>query len=192
MELNHLLELQVKYVQAYYNEGLNTFKAIAEKENKSVEHIKAIHKRIDDYHATKLKLNESELAELLNSLKAYRKFRNSYNSKSRQQFFSNPNNLLKWIEDQKDQCHYCEISQAELKKVVQKRKGNLTLNGGTKRSKGTLEIERKDPDEEYTNNNCVLACPICNNAKSNLISEDQWKRHFVPAVKALYEEILKE
>jgi len=67
----------------------------------------------------------------------------------------------------------------------------LPLNDAFKRSSGTLEIERRDSaNNSYEKNNIILACPLCNNAKSNLIDEDSWNIIFVPAMQAYYEKLL--
>jgi len=61
-----------------------------------------------------------------------------------------------------------------------------------KRSSGTLEIERLDSSVGYSEKNMILACPLCNNAKSNLIDEISWRELFVPAMKAYYEKLLQK
>ena len=88
-------------------------------------------------------------------------------------------------------CDYCGITQDELYAIVNKRGGNLTQNGGQKRSKGTLEIEQKEAPEQgkkYKDlSNLVLACPLCNNAKSNLIDENSWRELFASPIRTYYE-----
>lgn len=37
-----------------------------------------------------------------------------------------------------------------------------------------LELDRKDNDKGYTIENCVLACAICNNAKSNKFTDKEF------------------
>jgi hypothetical protein len=119
------------------------------------------------------------------------KYAHYYNDE-RAFFFKDPYQLQVWFENQKNKCGYCEITYDELQKLVQKRGDNLTLNNKKKRSKGSMEIERKvpavvtDPNYGYIHDNCILACPFCNNAKSNLIDEELWKEIFVPAMKIFY------
>jgi len=35
-------------------------------------------------------------------------------------------------------------------------------------------------------------CPLCNNAKSNLIDEESWRKLFVPAMKEYYRRLLEQ
>ena len=124
----------------------------------------------------------------------YKEYYDLYYNESRASFFANPDDLLKWFKNQKNRCGYCGVTQKDLKKLAVIRgtsnKPNITLNGKTKRSKGTLEIEKKDPAKGYTYENCILACPLCNNAKSNLIDEDGWRDKFVSSMQNYYESLL--
>ncbi len=65
-------------------------------------------------------------------------------------------------------CHYCGIDEEEFNKIW---KGFYR----TKRGK-RLEIDRKDNEKGYTLKNCVLACAICNCAKSDKFSYDEFKK----------------
>lgn len=97
-----------------------------------------------------------------------------------------------WYTNQPQSCGYCGISQDELQQLFGKNK-KLPLNGKKKRSSGTLEIERRDSREkhdEYNEKNCILACPLCNNAKSNLIDEDNWMSLFVEPMREYYRKLL--
>jgi len=64
-------------------------------------------------------------------------------------------------------CHYCGIEESDFPRVWGK-----TFYGGVKR--GGLEIDRRDNDQNYDLENCVLACPICNMAKSDKITHDEF------------------
>lgn len=93
-------------------------------------------------------------------------------------------------------CEYCDISQKELRQIVANRDGKLTFSNGAKRESGSMEIERCNSDESYMqnakNNTLIFACPLCNNAKSNLISSNDWQDFFVCAMKQYYKKLLKE
>ena len=106
----------------------------------------------------------------------------------------NPEEILSWYHRQGKKCGYCKVTQDELHLIVKSRKGNLTLNNLQKRSKGTLEIEKRDPTKGYTfdNDNIILACPLCNNAKSNLIDDGSWKTMFAPIMRQYYDKLLLE
>ena len=102
-----------------------------------------------------------------------------------------------WYEKQGQKCGYCGVSQEELYKLFDKDKRVLPYLENTrvyikapKRSSGTLEIERLDSSDNYNDENIILACPLCNNAKSNLIDEVSWRKLFVPAMQAYYKRLL--
>jgi len=150
------------------------------------------YRTIDGFYLDVLGIDLEKLNELRNIFKQYDELYKRYrqNNIERNELFSNYKKLIKWYNDQKERCNYCHITQDELFKIVSAREGNLTLNKKTKRSKGTLEIEKLDPGEGYTIENSVLACPFCNNAKSNLISENDWRTFFTPAMKEYFKTIL--
>lgn len=128
----------------------------------------------------------------------YDEYYKSYYSTERSHFFSDSQELINWFTKQNNSCGYCRVTKVELSEIVLIRGGTLTLNQGTKRSKGTLEIERLKPSDEnndnfgYTYDNCILSCPLCNNAKSNLIDEDGWKKFFIKPMREYYESILNK
>jgi len=55
-----------------------------------------------------------------------------------------------------------------------------------------LQIERKDPDGDYCADNCEFACVICNNAKSDMISADDFTTYFVSGIKEYWAYIEEE
>src|SRR5690606_34243937 len=122
--------------------------------------------------------------------KTYNVLYSKYYNKHRAELFAIPARFIEWYEKQGDACNYCGITQSRLHEIVALRNGKLTLNQKTKRSKGTLEIEKLNPNLGYTYDNSILACPFCNNAKSNLVSEEDWRKFFVPAIKNYFNSIL--
>jgi len=80
------------------------------------------------------------------------------------------NELRDALYDKKDghKCDYCGIEEKDF----------IPLWGVFYTTRGfRLEVEHKDNDRRgYTLENCVLACPICNNAKSNKFSYEEFKR----------------
>lgn len=66
-------------------------------------------------------------------------------------------------------CHYCEIEEAEFCGIW-----GDTFYGGIKRGR-KLEIDRIDNDGEYSLDNCVLACALCNMAKSDKFTYEEFK-----------------
>ena len=88
-------------------------------------------------------------------------------------------------EDGIRRCCYCEVDEKALKDAF-----DLKSISSKKRSfSGELQIERKDPDGDYCADNCEFACVICNNAKSDMISEGDFRDFFVPGIKEYWKHI---
>lgn len=82
-------------------------------------------------------------------------------------------------EDGIRRCCYCEVDEKALKDAF-----DLKIISSKKRSfSGEVQIERKDPNGDYSADNCEFACVICNNAKSDMISEGDFTKFFVPGIK---------
>jgi 5-methylcytosine-specific restriction endonuclease McrA len=92
----------------------------------------------------------------------------------------------KYNEDaEKRCCKYCEITDAEI--------DTLRTNGliKTKRGRGfRLEIDRLNSNKEYWDNNIVLACYWCNNAKTDEFTQDEFKL-VGNVIKKIWDERLK-
>ena len=65
-------------------------------------------------------------------------------------------------------CHYRGIEEKDLLPIWGE------FYGGKKRG-GTLEVDRKDSTRGYEIENCVLACAVCNNAKSDKFTYEEFK-----------------
>jgi len=143
---------------------------------------------------TELNITRQRVQELYTKTRYMTEYIQNIRSKfkdERQKAFNNDfRKFFEWYEDQNQECGYCGISQEDLYIIFQEER-LLPLNDAFKRSSGTLEIERRDSaNNSYEKNNIILACPLCNNAKSNLIDEDSWNIIFVPAMQAYYEKLL--
>jgi len=68
------------------------------------------------------------------------------------------------------QCHYCGIPEDEFYQIW-----SGPFYGGFKRGH-RLEIDRKTNSLGYDIKNCVLACSICNMAKSDKFSYDEFRQ----------------
>jgi len=67
-------------------------------------------------------------------------------------------------------CEYCGITIKEINKLSEE--GKLY----TKRARGySMEIDQKDPNGLYSNDNCVASCYWCNNAKTDEFIVDEFK-----------------
>ena len=66
------------------------------------------------------------------------------------------------------ECYYCGIKEEDFIPIWGK------FYGGENRGK-KLEVDRKDNKKGYSLENCVLACSICNNAKSDKFTDKEFK-----------------
>jgi len=64
-------------------------------------------------------------------------------------------------------CYYCGIEEEDFFRIWGK------FYGGKRRK---LEVDRKDNEKDYREENCVLACPVCNNAKSDKFTYEEFKK----------------
>ena len=191
-----MTDLEKKYFILVFQEKICTYERIDSLKNWQKGTANKKHRLIDDFYkdelAQELNNEDKTIKDLKIRFQRYQELNNLYNNEERQNIFNEPDEIVNWFVTKNSQCGYCGVSQEELHEIVGLRKGNLTLNGKKKRSKGTLEIERLNPALEngYQFGNIILACPLCNNAKSNLIDETNWRILFVPAMREYYEELL--
>ncbi|MCH5192147.1 MAG: hypothetical protein J1F23_08300 [Oscillospiraceae bacterium] len=100
-------------------------------------------------------------------------------------------------------CHYCGIGEDISKKAFT----SLQLFTPKKQAwkNGSIQIDKmnphpadnddkkdKDLTKGYNAENCVFACILCNNAKSDLIGADDFKKIFGPKIKEYWDYIVKE
>lgn len=96
-------------------------------------------------------------------------------------------------EDGIRKCCYCEVDEDTVRAAFAKDEKDKCVISSKKRSfSGELQIERKDPDGDYCADNCEFACVICNNAKSDMISAEDFKKFFVPGIKEYWARIEEE
>lgn len=111
-------------------------------------------------------------------IKALRDRFNNKKSQAKEQFqFKDFDEFALWYEAQGEKCHYCGTTQAQLTALFQSGKIESKKPSFT----ATLHIERLDSKKGYTKENCRLACALCNNAKSDMINEANF-RHFLPSL----------
>lgn len=82
-----------------------------------------------------------------------------------------------WYKKQDKVCFYCGTSEDMLRALFEKELS-------TKRKRGkSLELERRDStSNQYSPENCVLACYFCNNHKSDIISEEDHIKYFAKPI----------
>jgi 5-methylcytosine-specific restriction endonuclease McrA len=67
-------------------------------------------------------------------------------------------------------CHYCGIEQEDFPRIW-----GDTFYGGIRRGR-VLEIDRKNNNQDYSLGNSVLACALCNMAKSDKLEYEEFKK----------------
>lgn len=81
-----------------------------------------------------------------------------------------------------DRCKYCGTEAHVLRALFDAENGILK----SQRKRGaSLELERRDATAEhnrYESDNCAMACYVCNNHKSDFISETDHRRYFAPVI----------
>lgn len=92
------------------------------------------------------------------------------------------------VDEKHRTCHYCDIDEEKLKNLFDSK----LIKSKKRAFNGKLQIERLEPDKGYNEENCVLARCICNNAKSDMISADNFKDYFSASVKNYYNALLKK
>lgn len=137
---------------------------------------------ISAWLAEKLNINLIDLGNLESDNKIMNEkakidklFKNQF-TEERKKSFGNFKNFYEWYLEQGDKCFYCETSSDTLKFLFDSNKLNST------KFNSTLHIERLNPKENYSRKNCRLACSLCNNTKSDLISKENYKNYFATAM----------
>ncbi|EPP1572774.1 hypothetical protein ACUMG2_000292 [Campylobacter lari] len=110
--------------------------------------------------------------------------------------FKDMKNFAMWYEKaylkieskSKLKCHYCGIDEEKLKNLFE----NKLITSKKPSFNSSLQIERLNPDKGYNEENCVLACCICNNAKSDMISTSDFKDYFSESIKKFYSALLEK
>lgn len=93
--------------------------------------------------------------------------------------------FYKWYLTHEKKCHYCEITEAEIKVLIESERLK-TKRLSTRGRK--LELDRKQPELEYDNfENLVFACYWCNNAKTDTFTEIEFLK-----VGRVFKEIWKQ
>ena len=173
-------ELEERYLELYSFQKINDMKKVAKKKNISIDKAKEMYTSYTDYLAEELfvnvetikKLNQKLHKEISKIQKIYERF-----DENRQVGFDkNFNKFYNWYITQKKKqnncCYYCKISENGLKELFDK--GILK----SKKFTATFHIERLDSEKNYIADNMVFACSLCNNAKSDMISENDFKDYF--------------
>ncbi|WP_259443321.1 hypothetical protein [Campylobacter lari] len=192
-------ELYLKSALSEWDKAINELKNFDEKEVKS--ELKKKHKLLKDYIV--FKLNElygefdnekydklyQKMQEIENDCNLRSKYNSLKNRNNIKEPFNGIDNFISWYKKQEKKCYYCEIAQSDLNNLFGDSK---PINSKKRAFNGKLQIERLDPDKGYNEENCVLACCICNNAKSDMISTSDFKDYFSESIKKFYSALLEK
>ncbi len=130
---------------------------------------------IREYYNRMTKTDEVVKLRRLRSLYDNKKNNKDYNLGD---FFTFYKWYLKQESIQNCKCYYCGTDEFKIRELV---KSGLYKKSKQMTNRGRhLEIERKDSkNNDYSPQNCVLACYFCNNDKSDVITEDDYFKYFV-------------
>lgn len=94
-----------------------------------------------------------------------------------------------WLSEMDDRgrhhCCYCGVDDETLRAAFD----NGVIHSKKPSFSGNLQIERMDPDGGYHPENCKFACVICNNAKSDMISREEFEKYIAPSIAKFWEHI---
>lgn len=202
-ELKKTKELVEKYLKKKYPDAQFTDEELefltrfsVKKEPKESEILKELgHKgRVQDYYTDHRSVETAK-----NCIQAiYERFNTKRNSQKEKEhpvdvFGDDFESFFAWWcektpEDGMRKCFYCEVDEKTSRKAFAKDEGVISSKKDSFKS-GELQIERKDPNRDYCADNCEFACVICNNAKSDMISEKEFRKFFVPGIKEYWAHI---
>ncbi len=121
--------------------------------------------------------------------------------KKLQNDFNDFMNFYRWYKNQPEKqvngktekiCHYCGTTESNLKKLfkISDNDKGKPLYSKKPSFTATLQVDRKDSYKGYNGDNCVLACALCNNAKSDMINYDNFKTYFKKSMQSFIEDLL--
>ena len=146
--LNHLSKLQKHFIDIVYIQQ-KTFKQASELLEVEISTIQQLNIDLDPIWRPITKVRDKWKSKKING-----NFWDFYN----------------WIKTTKECCHYCGITQEDLNKLYLLGISNKRTTRGR-----TLEIDRKIPNEKYSNfSNLTYSCYWCNNAKTDTFSEEEF------------------
>lgn len=105
-------------------------------------------------------------------------------TKKRKDGFKTFASFYDWYKAQNQKCYYCGTTQGELEKLFD---DELVLSS---KFNATLHIEQKIPKQGYNKDNRVLACALCNNAKSDMIRYDNFQKYFADSMQQFIKDLL--
>lgn len=99
-----------------------------------------------------------------------------------QNSFEDFQSFMSWYNELDKKCHYCGLLERESQKIAMTgilKSSRFPQNGklGRGQSRGVwLEVDRIEPKDNYSSNNCVLSCYFCNNDKSDIFHGEEYNK----------------
>ncbi|ADR34382.1 hypothetical protein Sulku_1721 [Sulfuricurvum kujiense DSM 16994] len=198
-----MTDLEKKYFDTVFIERICTYAQIAEKIEISAEKLKEMYAKnggIDKCIADQifnidiieyLNLKDSMSTDKVTIDEIYQKYSNKKSSANEGEFqFHDWKEFYGWYIEQiknGETCCYCGVNQSKIKISLDGVNNLSTPYVRLKRkTRGvSLEIERVDTSDGhnlYSVENCRLACHVCNNAKSDFITAQE----FEPIARGIY------
>ena len=179
-------EKENEYLRFYSFERVNEFSKIAERENISIAEAKAKYKSIAQYIGTLIGVDESTAKEIhINLLERINEVQKNHQicNHERELGFQGFKAFNDWYSSQERVCTYCGIDEETVSWLFR----NDPKFRDTKRGKirgHRLEIDKINPLEPYSKDNCALACYFCNNDKSDFFFTVQEYKSYLSDRKA--------
>lgn len=173
-------EQKKKYIELKSIKRINEYKQITAYEQSSGKNLNKSYTSLREFYADIVGIDANCIKQLENDTKNERSkidklFKNQF-TKDRQEGFGTFEEFYNWYKEQNDTCYYCHTTHDTLNKLFSNNKIKSAKFGAT------LHIEQLDPKKGYNKENCKLACALCNNAKSDLISKENYKNYFAKAM----------
>jgi len=95
--------------------------------------------------------------------------------------FKDFDEYFNWYQNTEKKCHYCGLKENESQEIVMTgllKSNRFPQNGQMKRGQARgvwLEVDRPEPKDDYKLYNVVLCCYFCNNDKSDVFNENQYR-----------------
>lgn len=99
-----------------------------------------------------------------------------------------------WYREQNKECCYCKTSAQDLKKLFKIKDSedeqNKPLYSKKPSFSAELQIEKIEPNRPYNKANCSLACAFCNNAKSDMVNQENFEAYFKNTITKFMKDLL--
>lgn len=116
------------------------------------------------------------------------------------------NGLVEWWFDSNqydtekgEKCFYCGITKKELDDIIdhsneidddyKSGRYHKSKKGRNAWNNSNMEIDKKNPNMGYNKDNCVFACHLCNNAKTDIVQFEDFKDYIGPGIKKYYDSL---